>query len=202
MAFDLTCVKQFSVAGKSYVHQETLSSDAVEALEASIPIAVTGELTTRTDANTGTLTMDSASHGITTGAKIDLYWTGGQRRYMTVGTVSGTSVPIDLGSGTDLPVATTEVIAAVVQVFTVSIAGDDVLSLLATADFTRCQIVLNSTGPVEELAIHLNASEAYDWLSTSTVANPITGDAITEIHITIADTVTARNARVVTQIDS
>lgn len=206
MSFDLTALRQFSLGGKSYVHQETLAADAMEALEASIPIAWAGTLTTRTDDDTGTITMTSASHLITTGAKVDIYWTGGQRRNVTVGTVAGTSVPfgagVDIGAGTVLPVATTAVIVAVKQTFNVSITGDDVLSLLATADSTRCQIVLNSAGPVEELAIHLNSGEAYDWLSTSTVANPIAGDVITLIDVTIADTVTARNVRIAAQIDA
>ena len=72
-----------------------------------------GELTLRTDDNTGTITMNDAGHGITTGAKVDVYWAGGVQYNVTVGTVSGASVPIDLGSGDDLPSEDTAVVVSV-----------------------------------------------------------------------------------------
>jgi hypothetical protein len=82
-----------------------------------VPHAAIGTLTTRTDDETGTLTMDEAAHGIETGNIINLSWATGARNTITVGTVSGTSVPIgadDEGTGDDLPIATTEVTASIV----------------------------------------------------------------------------------------
>lgn len=67
-------------------------------------------LSTRTDATSGTITAPSG-HGVTTGATIDVLWTVEEssyyiskvRRGVTVGTVSGTSIPISGGLGDDLP---------------------------------------------------------------------------------------------------
>lgn len=199
MSYDLSVLHQFQLAGKTYSHQETLASAGLEGVEAEIPVAKAGELTTRSDDNTGTITMDSSSHGITTGATVDLYWDGGQRRGVTVGTVSGASLPFDLGSGTVLPAEDTVINVAVVQEYTVSIDGDDIESLLATAEFTRCQVVLLE-GSTEHLAIHLDANAAYEWLSTGPITNPIAGDPIDTIRITINDTATARKARVAAQL--
>lgn len=67
-------------------------------------------LTTRTSASAGTITAPSG-HGVTTGATIDVYWNLFDSPYyiakirygMTVGTVSGTSIPVSGGDGDDLP---------------------------------------------------------------------------------------------------
>lgn len=87
--------------------------------------AKTGALTTRTDANTGTLTMDTG-HGITTGDRLDVYWSIDGVNYcqrgITAGTVSGNSVPIDSGVGDDLPVVDTEITAMVPAMWTGSVA--------------------------------------------------------------------------------
>jgi len=77
---------------------------------------VPGRLTTRTDDETGTLTMDSAGHGIATGNKINISWASGARYNITVGTVSGTSVPIgadNSGDGDPLPPDETDIMAIV-----------------------------------------------------------------------------------------
>jgi len=71
-----------------------------------------------------------------------------------------------------------------------------VVALLAAADFTRAMIALYSTGDtVEELAMAIEANGNYRWL-TGQGANPITGDTIDKVHMSIADVTTARNARV------
>lgn len=67
-------------------------------------------LASRASATSGTITAPSG-HGITTGSTIDVYWmevintynTARIRRDVTVGTVSGTSIPFSGGEGNDLP---------------------------------------------------------------------------------------------------
>lgn len=67
-------------------------------------------LTTRTSDSVGTITAPSG-HGVTTGATIDVYWaldftsyqTSNIRYGMTVGAVSGTSIPVSGGTGAVLP---------------------------------------------------------------------------------------------------
>lgn len=74
-------------------------------------------LSTRTSATEGTITAPSG-HGVTTGSTIDVYWRteyatdawSSHIRYgVSVGTVSGTSIPISGGTGDDLPALNAEI---------------------------------------------------------------------------------------------
>lgn len=72
----------------------------------------TGELTTRTDNDTGVITIPNVgttAHGITTANTVDLVWVGGTRQNMTVTGVAGTAVSVDGGTGTNLPAASTTI---------------------------------------------------------------------------------------------
>src|SRR5437870_3562372 len=90
--------KTMNIGGKVFPRAVTLSADALLVIEDSIPKALPGSLTTRTDNDTGSVTV-IGTNTIITGDKVDVYWSGGQRRGMTVGTVAGQVVPIDLGAG-------------------------------------------------------------------------------------------------------
>lgn len=98
----------------------------------AVAAAFTGTLTTRTDNTTGTLTMGSSGHGITTSAIFDLYWSGGSQYNITAGTVSGTSIPFSLGSGDNLPTAASTISATVRTANTTSITGNNVTGLLVS----------------------------------------------------------------------
>lgn len=115
------------------------------AIEKVIPAGKAGTLSTRTDNETGTLTLGSG-HGITTAATIDLFWDGGARYGITVGTVSGTSVPIgadNAGTGDNLPTQGTAIVASMRTSFRVPIFCDDItflsieLAYETTADFNK-----------------------------------------------------------------
>lgn len=80
-------------------------------------------LTTRTSATSGTITALVHSdwvtapksvplpttHSISSGQKVDVWWVGGERTGVVVGTVVGNSIPISGGTGDDLPSASTDV---------------------------------------------------------------------------------------------
>lgn len=206
--YDLVISKNIELGGKTYRSSEVLSKVGLgDPLEPLIPIAWAGTLTTRTDNDTGEITMTDAGHLITTGAKVDIYWTNadgttGSRRGVTTGVVAGLAVPFgagapEIGLGDNLPIATTVVQVALMQSYTVSIAGNNLAALVANADLARATIVLMSTGDtVEELPIVLAANGAYDWLSTSGQANPILGDNIDKIHMSHNDITQARLVRI------
>ena len=89
----------------------------------SIAAAKTGTLSTRTNDTSGTLTM-TTGHGFTTGQKdISIFWSGGSRRNVLVGTVATNSVPFSGGTGDNLPLATTAITAMAPTVNT-SISGN------------------------------------------------------------------------------
>lgn len=91
----------------SITETETVTVSSKESVSATIPAAKDGDLTTRTDDDTGVVTFDSG-HGFATNNVIDLFWSGGQRRAMTA-TVAGDAVTLDGGSGDVLPVVNTAV---------------------------------------------------------------------------------------------
>lgn len=118
-------------AGPSYQQNLSVSANNQSASEpvGGIPAAKTGTLTTRTDNTTGTLTMQSG-HGFNTGDKIALFWAGGSQRDVTVGTVSGNSVPISGGTGDNLPAASTAITACGATVDAVAFTGDNAAALV------------------------------------------------------------------------
>lgn len=178
--------QEFTVGGRQ-IGGATTSSGATETSTAeTVAAGKVGELTTRTDAETGTLTMESG-HGITTGQIIDLYWADGIRRAVTVGTVSGDSVPIGGvgdGKGEDLPLVNTAVIACVRRIVDLDVAGDTVA--MAGADVSagrRCSIEFEQNDGTEILPIEIvaSATEKGVWIMGAT--NDFAGESIGRVAI-------------------
>lgn len=168
-----------SLNGRTFSTDLTVSGENIGGSTPSVTPAKAGALTTRTDNDTGTVTMADSGHGIVTADKVDVYWAGGMRRNMTVGTVSGTSVPIDAGSGDNLPIATTAVTLKVPQTEGAhAVAGANVVGIVAKATSYRGQIVIRQSDGTEILHIPLPAGGSYTWSLTSGLANPVTGVTI------------------------
>lgn len=155
-------------------------------LEDTLGEAKTGALTTRTDANTGTLTMD-AGHGITTGQVIDIYWDGGVQYGVTVGTVATNSVPIDAGVGDDLPVVDTAITAVVQKSINLAIDGDNadiiaiVLETTTKSLRTAGHVQFRDASNAEVAEIDLVTNVPQVWDLAGAVANPFTGNPITNL---------------------
>lgn len=66
-----------------------------------------GTLTTRTDDDTGEITVVGGNRGLTTSETVDVYWSGGSRTGMSITNVAGAVVTIDGGSGDVLPSTST-----------------------------------------------------------------------------------------------
>lgn len=195
MPQQFTSERKYTLAGIVFNSGvQALTGPGIEIVDQNIPIAWAGSLSTRTDNDTGTVTMNDAGHLITTGSRVDVYWNGGQRRGMTVGTVAGTSVPIDLGSGTNLPNQGTAIIVATAQQFAFSFSGSNIAGLACASD-ARGTIVICSGTVTEELSKIFSGPDAYGWTSSDSEANPIVGDTITFIYMSHADTAIARGMR-------
>jgi hypothetical protein len=168
------------------------TNSAPIALEDSLPAAKTGALTTRTDANTGELTMDPG-HGITTGQIIDIYWDGGVQYGVTVGTVATNAVPIDGGVGDDLPADETDITAVVQKSINLAIDGDntDIIAIaVETVDKTvrtaaHIQFLDAADDEIAELDLVTNVPQVWDIAGGS--ANPFTGDSITDMKASQAN---------------
>ena len=164
----------------------TRTNSGAIALEDTLSAAKTGALTTRTDDNTGTLTM-AASHGITTGQIIDIYWAGGVQRSVTVGTVSVNEVPINGGIGDNLPADETAITAVVQKSINLAIDGDNadfVAVILETVDKSlrtaaNVQFLDAAADVIAEIDLVTNVPQVWDIEGGS--ANPFTGDPITNL---------------------
>lgn len=169
------------------------TASAAIGLEETLPAAKSGTLTTRTDDNTGTLTM-SAGHGLTTGQIVDIYWTGGVQYAVTLGTVSTNSVPFDSGIGDNLPIATTAVTVCVHTTSNILIDGDntDLIGIvLETNDSTirtAAHIQFLESDNTEVTEIDLVANVPQYWDIAGGASNPFTGELIGKIRSTQAGT--------------
>ncbi|MGD9720544.1 MAG: hypothetical protein AB7E98_05995 [Pirellulales bacterium] len=162
------------------------SANAGGIREIELPVGKAGTLTTRDDNNTGTITMADGGHGITTGAKVDVYWNGGVQYNVTVGTVVGSSVPIDLGVGDNLPTASTAVVVSVRSQINLDIDGDNLVLLAIKQKFNSNTIESDShidfqdSGSAQVAEVDLEANGPQVWDIAGGSANPFTGNPITK----------------------
>lgn len=103
------------------------SGDATVVAQIPLPAALAGTLTTRTDDDTGVVTV-AAGHGITASDTVDVYWTGGRRYGVDVTAVTSTTISIDIGSGDNLPAASTAVTIVKQVVSNLMLDGDAALA--------------------------------------------------------------------------
>lgn len=170
----------------------TITDETAITANPTVPAGQDGTLSTRTDANTGVVTMAASGHGIITGQRVDVYWEGGSRYGMTVGTVSGVTVPIDLGGGDNLPVATTAVIIGIATAAPFNVRAYDKMSALAMSTPVTGYFVFND-GTDNQYAAKVTGGTIFDWNADDVGSNPL-GDVTTTtttVYISHEDTTAA-----------
>ena len=130
VSFTRTC----TIAGVNFNNTVNREGDFAVAGGALLPAAVAGTLTTRTDANTGIVTV--TAHTIGDSDTVALFWEGGRRYGVDVTGHTGTTISIDVGSGDDLPVITTPVTIVKETRANVSIDGDNAKLIALTLAIT------------------------------------------------------------------
>lgn len=195
---------EVSTLGLSFRRTVTVSTDGAVVKNPTLAAAKTGALTTRTDNDTGVLTMDTG-HGISTGNRLDVYWTNtdgtqGRRYGMTAGTVATNSVPIDGGAGDNLPADESAITAMVPQLETFAVTAADVIGLFvgcggpATAVFresdTTLVAAISTDGP----------TDAYVWESTNGATTPFGAD-VADVYLSHGDSAQAWPVNAVAMIN-
>jgi hypothetical protein len=171
---------RISVAGQNHESSIVIDSDNHWGKNtAEFPAAKPGTLSTRTDNNTGTLTMEGG-HGITTGDLVDIFWTDGNgdvqsQKVVTVGTVSGNSVPFDLGSGTNLPAQGTSVTVMVLQYEPVVIGANNISSITISST-GKLNVHVYDDGLVYVSTIVVEAGGCFSWNNQTGLTTPIAID--------------------------
>lgn len=188
-------VRTFEIGGKQFSETKSLSADKSQVIEKTLAAAKTGTLTTRTDANTGSLTL-AASHGVVDGDYLDVYWSGGARRGMLVGTVATNVVPVDGGDGDDLPTASTALTVMVRQEEALHFAGDD-LKALSFYCQAKATMVLAGSDDAEDWAQVTNTAGGIGgWSADTPDANPVAGDTIAKVFLSHGDSTGSKTIRV------
>jgi hypothetical protein len=168
-----TIVSGLQSAGGSKI----VSDDGAElASPTSVLAAQPGTLSTRTSNVAGTLTMTNADHGIVTGQRFDLYWTGGSCFGVIAGTVSGTSIPFTRVQGGDvLPTASTSIIVGIAQSVSFSVVGDRITALVCgkASELVRCYYVFLEASNILGLAVLNQAGRSYVWDGTTKATGPV-----------------------------
>jgi hypothetical protein len=158
-----------------FTDQISVTGASIERTSPSIPAAKAGTLTTRTDANTGVLTM-SGGHGIISTDVIDVFWSGGSRRGMTA-TVSVNAVTVDGGTGDDLPAVSTVVSAMKPVEVEFVVDGDTVFGLGVSSDAAYAYVVFVDDADAEIAAATFRVTTAGRGKAWATGAgtNPLAG---------------------------
>jgi hypothetical protein len=168
--------------------QVTLTDNLSVVVQESVLAAQPGVLTTHTDSTHGTLTMTNSGHGIITGQRIDLYWATGQTFNVTVGTVSGTSVPITLSTGT-LPIATTPIVVGIATETLIAVTGNNLSAMLYVAPPGVGAYFVTDTSGADVNAQYVYGANggSYNWYTGNGITNPLAGDTIISIWMSHND---------------
>jgi len=178
-----------SVQGRSYNVQTNVNSNAALQLDESCVVGNSGVLTTRTNNSVGEVTANSNAHTIVTSAVVDLYWTTGSRRGITVGTVSGTAIPLtNSGSGDNLPVVNSNVVVSTVSIVNTSIVGANVTGLVVDVAGAVDGMYSFLASGTEVFGGRLNSGADYVWFTGSGVTNPVTGSTIDTVRFSTGGT--------------
>lgn len=183
------------------------TTDGQDGREIALAAGKAGTLTTRTDANTGVVTVGSG-HGITTANTVDLYWAGGLRYGVTVTGTTSTTISLDVGAGDDLPSTSTAIVICVQTTVNITIDGDN----LALAAFnqkyagnsvtSKSHVDFQDDGPatVAEFDLNANTPQTYDVAGGST--NPFSGGVVLTALVSNGSSTTAATFQLIVSQDT
>lgn len=178
-----------NIGGMSVNRTISRSSESVLGSELSLSPATAGTLTTRTDDDTGVVTL-TAGHGLTNGT-YDIFWTSGgvnYCRYGADGVVDGNELTIGgvtAGAGTVLPAEDSSVFVRKVESFDIDFDGDDLKMLVLDADYA-CHVDFQDSGGASVGQVLLHGAEPYIWIAYEGVTAPITGNPVDTISAAAA----------------
>lgn len=194
-----------SIGGISVQKSIARTADHPNTYEVSLPIATAGTLSTRTDDDTGDITL-SAGHGLTSGT-YDVYWSGGVQ-YGCTGTIDSNTLSIDAGSGDVLPAEDTAVtVCKQVQINT-AIDGDNIKVIGISAEFAtagstdKVHLQFQDTGSAEIAEIDVTANAPQVWDVEGGSDNPFTGNPITVAYASQGGTTEACTLKILSLEDS
>jgi hypothetical protein len=196
----------FQGGGVAIQFNYLVAGDHFNTYEIPLLAALLGSLTTRTDANTGIVTVASG-HGITTSDTVDIYDANGAliRKDVDVTAVSSTTISIDLGSGSDLPVVSTPVIVGKQVPFSPLIDGDKIQGIAINLEVpggTKGRVDFVDAGPASVAELTLTAGRPIIADVAGGQANPLTGNPIVTAVVSHAGTAAGGTLKIISLEDS
>ena len=144
--------------------------------QVALPAGKAGTLTTRTDDNTGVVTV-LAGHGITDADTVTLFWEGGVRRGLTVTATTSTTISIDAGAGDNLPLVSSVCVIAKEVVTSLGHVGND-LAIFAIHSSSRLMANIRDVDPATIIALDITAKESWAYISNFSGTNPFAGETL------------------------
>lgn len=167
----------------------TVSGPGIERASPTVAAAKSGTLSTRTDNDTGVVAF-ATGHGFSTGNKVDLFWSGGQRRNMTA-TVAGDNVTLDGGSGDNLPVVSTAVTGMVPTEEDFTFDGDNAIFVMVGSPVPGF-IVFVDDAPADiatgTYTLTSTSGSGRTWISGGQGDNPLAGSVVTKVKFSHGST--------------
>ena len=170
-----------NVAGSSISSVFERTQEDSRGISISIDAGKSGTLSTRTDNDTGVVTVASG-HGIVDTDTVAVFWDGGSRYNVDVTATTSTTISIDVGTGTNLPVATTAVVISKQSIHNVAITGDR-LEVFAVGSRVRSSVEFWSSAPTSLLRYDIATGEGRAWVKTTDVTNPLAGVTVATVRV-------------------
>lgn len=189
MAATARITTSVTIGGTSINSTVSVSDESAQRLSLTLPAGKAGTLSTRTDADTGVLTVASG-HGITTSDKVAVFWEGGAQYNCDVSATTGTTISIDAGDGDDLPTASTAIVVAVHANDVLALVGDKI-KVLAIDCRQRALVEFLSSVPASLLVYDIPANEGRFWYTGNDFTNPLAGDTVATVRTANGSTTAA-----------
>lgn len=188
-----TITKGAAIGAVGFSENKIKNASMGLAIDPTVPVAQPGTLTTRGSVSAGTATMTNSGHGIVTGQRADIYWSGGRRRGVVIGTVAGTSVPFTGGAGTDLPATSTALVIATPVKRLMAFNGDDLDLIQCFAPAGNHALIVFVDGSNAELWWrHNQGGIVQQWYTELDDTNPLAGDVIAAVYVSHDNPTTAQ----------
>ena len=171
-----------------------------------LPAGTAGTLTTRTDNNTGVATL-AGGHGLTTGDKVDAYWSGGFRYGMDA-TVAVNDITIDGGVGDNLPLLNAAVVVTKQVSINTAIDGDNIqvigvaLEAASAGSTGKGHLDFQDDTDTTVLAMSLVADAPLVWNVAGGQANPFAGAPIVACQASNGSSMEALTLKILSLEDS
>lgn len=181
--------------GRSFSQDVSVAGDNSIGFEPSIAAALAATLTVRGSNTAGSLTFTiGAGHGISTGDKFDLYFSGGKRIQVTAGTVAGAVVPFTVGTGDNLPILNSAITAMKADKELIPIVGNSIAAILIYAE-ARGTVGFYDAADALLKQYDMGAAGSSVWTSSMGITNPLAGVTAAYVLLSHDDSGSARVLR-------